>query len=353
MKSKGIAVLVIFLFLLILSGCAPEESAAPVLIVGDVDQVFEFSNTAALESVSANGKSYKALPLEKVLEEAGPQGLSRVTFVGADKHTATIEVGDLADSFLAWSSENGWQFVSGRYPINTAIKNIKEIIVQGDGRQGLFIIDSQRNYPAVTPGQILSQSHWLYFHPQGQSAREVDGVQYQGTVVSRHALRQVRDLVPGSVQKVLAVGQDGSMHLLSKDSYLEAYGNMIYLNRFDSTPRLPLVGLVLDPPERCITDLFQDVLSLVEQDEKVLVVLVDGFSYPLYEAAARENLAPNILKGAAVDRALSVYPPSPLAAVPPCSAARRRIKQGFKAERTGFCRFRGYWKSWRSGAKKA
>ena len=103
MKSKGIAVLVIFLFLLILSGCAPEESAAPVLIVGDVDQVFEFSNTAALESVSANGKSYKALPLEKVLEEAA----------------ARLEPGDFRRGGQAHGNHRGGR-LGGQFPSGAA-----------------------------------------------------------------------------------------------------------------------------------------------------------------------------------------------------------------------------------------
>ena len=51
------------------------------------------------------------------------------------------------------------------------------------------------------------------------------------------------------------------------------------------------------------------MLARVEQGERVLVILVDGFGYSLYEAAVKENLAPHILDGAKVEQALSVYVP--------------------------------------------
>lgn len=312
-RREGYGAFVFILFLAAaVGGCAAGEGTAPVVIKGDVARVVEYAETSALQKVSLKGSSYRALPLAALLEEAGPYGLSRITFVGADNHSAAIAAGDPGDlpgSYLAWSREHRWHFVSEHYPVNTAIKDIREIIVEGDGCHGLSIISAGRNYPPVTPGWILAQSHWLYFHRQGSSAREVEGVQYEGTVISRHALRQVRDLVPGTAQEVLAIGLDGSMHPLSLDGYVEAYGNEICLNKFDHTPRLPLAGLVLDPPARCITDLFDQVLALVEQGEKVLVVLVDGLSYPLYEAAAAENLVPQLLAGATVEPALSVYPP--------------------------------------------
>ena len=310
-KSKALYLLaaLILVFALPAAGCAPAIKAGTVTIKGDVANVLEFSDLKALQKVSLNGQRYRAIPLAAVLEQAEPYGLRRVTFVGGDNHSAIIEVADLAGSYLAWSGEHYWHFVSERYPINTAIKDIKEIIVEGDGSHGLHITTYGRDYPVLSPGQMLGSSHWLYFHEQGSSSREVDGKHYGGTVISRHAVRQLRDLVPGSAQKVLAIGLDGSMHRLSMESYVEAYGNGIYLNKFDHKPRLPLAGLVLDPPERCITDLFGDVLDRVERGERVLVVLVDGFGYPLYEAAVNENLAPHILDGAKVDQALSVYVP--------------------------------------------
>ena len=101
-----------------------------------------------------------------MLEQAEPYGLRRVTFVGGDNHSAIIEVADLAGSYLAWSGEHYWHFVSERYPINTAIKDIKEIIVEGDGSHGLHITTYGRDYPVLSPGQMLGSSHWLYFHEQ-------------------------------------------------------------------------------------------------------------------------------------------------------------------------------------------
>ena len=308
-KSKALYLLaaLILVFALPAAGCAPAIKAGTVTIKGDVANVLEFSDLKALQKVSLNGQRYRAIPLATVLEQAEPYGLRRVTFVGGDNHSAIIEVADLAGSYLAWSGEHYWHFVSERYPINTAIKDIKEIIVEGDGSHGLHITTYGRDYPVLSPGQMLGSSHWLSCHAQGSSSREVDGEHYGGTVISR--MRAAAPGPPGSAQKVLAIGLDGSMHPLSMESYLEAFGNQIYLNKFDHKPRLALAGLVLDPPERCITDLFGDVLDRVERGERVLVVLVDGFGYPLYEAAVNENLAPHILDGAKVDQALSVYVP--------------------------------------------
>lgn len=323
--TKGKIVLLVNIAVLLtllaaVAGCRQAPAAHPVAIVGDVAVTLEYADMDSLQTVSVNGRSYRAVPLAKVLAEAEPFGLTRVAFIGLDNHMATIEIEDenedLAGSYLAWSDEHGWHFVSERYPVNTAIKRIRQVIVQGEDAPGLGMVRYGRNYPVITPGQILTASHRLHLHEEGRTARQVDGVKYEGSAVSRHAVRQVRELVPGAAETVTAVGLDGSMHRLGPDSFLEARGNRIYLNRFDHTPPIALAGLILDHPERMVTDLFEDVLDLVDSGEKVLVIMVDGFSYPLFDAAVEEGLTPHMLEGARVEKALTVFPP-----ITPCGMA--------------------------------
>jgi hypothetical protein len=301
---------------LFLAGCSSQVVVKPFVIIGDVENVVQYDNFDALNSLMVNGSKHKVISIMEVLETAEPKGLRRITFIGVDDHSATIDVSDLEGSYLGWDSEHDWYFVSDRYPVNTHIKNIRQIIVQGENAPGMEVIDESRNYSTINPGDILSASHRLYIHEEGSTAREFEEVVYKGSSISRHVLRQINELVPGTVETVKAVGQDGSMHMLSLDSYIEASGNSIYLNRFDHTPRIELAGLVLDPPARMVTDLYDDVLELVDQDKQVLVLMLDGFSYLLYERALEELLAPSILDGAYVDKALSVFPP-----ITPCGLA--------------------------------
>ncbi|MDY6827281.1 MAG: alkaline phosphatase family protein [Bacillota bacterium] len=308
-KKFSLALIIPALAFFVLVGCHLETKVQPFTIAGDVREVVEYSNSEVLSPLTIEGEKHNAVPLTAVMEAARPYGLSQITFIGADDHSATITVQDLEGSYLSWSSEEGWYFVSERYPINTHIKNIRQIIVQGEEAPGMAVIGEGQNFATITPGNLLSSSHRLRIYEEGSTGREYQGVTYEGKSLSRHVTRQVLELVPGMAKTVEAVGTDGSMHSLSLESYIEVRGNKIYLNRFDHTPPVELAGLIVNPPAGRITDLYSDVLNLVEDGHRVLVLMLDGFSYPLYEKAAEEQLAPNIMSGADVKKTISVFPP--------------------------------------------
>ncbi len=304
------------LILLAAPGCGTEMIVYPLTVIGDVQQVIEYDCSADLKPTMIGGTKHWAVALADVLDKAGAEDLHKLTFIGIDDHSATVEVADLTGSFLGWDDNKGWYFVSESYPINTHIKQIRQIIVQCENASGLAMIGIERNYQTITAGTFLSESHHLYIHEEGSTAREYEGSTYRGSSMSRHIVRPVNELVPGSAKVVKAVAKDGSIHNLSRDNYIEAWGNSFYLNRFDHSTRIALTGIIIDPPERMITDLYEDVLNLIDQNKQVLVVMLDGFSYQLYEKAVQEHLAPNLLAGANVEKAMSVFPP-----ITPCGLA--------------------------------
>ncbi len=71
----------------------------------------------------------------------------------------------------------------------------------------------------------------------------------------------------------------------------------------------PARGIVLDPPEKRITDVYHDSKKFLEQEERVLAILVDGFGYHQYEYALEHGYIPFLENMPAPEKAMVAYPP--------------------------------------------
>ncbi|MGI5838680.1 MAG: alkaline phosphatase family protein [bacterium] len=315
-RVAGLAALLLCLLAAGTAGCAAATGAGGaasdfMTIIGDVATVVIVRDYTDLEpqEIKLEDRTLQGVPAAAVLELAEPSQPVSITLVGDDRHTARISAADLKDSYFVKTAENGWEFVSRVFPINTAIKRIKNIIVEGDGTSGFNVITPARNVCRLSPGKLLGGNHEIVFYEEGRSARTIDGQEYAGTVLTQHAGIRVGDLDGlETEEKIAAVGLDGSLTAVGREDFLEARGNQICLNRFDHSTPLALAGLVAGPPERSVTDAYHQALALIGQGEKVMIVYVDGLSYEQFRRAKESGAVPNLALGKA-ERAMSVYLP--------------------------------------------
>lgn len=68
------------------------------------------------------------------------------------------------------------------------------------------------------------------------------------------------------------------------------------------------VGIVEDPPEVCITDIYSKVLKHISKGEDTLVIYLDGLGYEDYEKALAAGSLPFISSQGTGVQALTVYP---------------------------------------------
>ena len=109
---------------------------------------------------------------------------------------------------------------------------------------------------------------------------------------------------------LLLMGQNGDFGYLESDGYFELkdnYINYVYPNSRNSIEKV--AGIMLDAPSMSIMDSYYDSKHFIEKNEKVLLVLVDGFSYQQYLNAIENNFAPFLAGINKAEPAVSVYQP--------------------------------------------
>ncbi len=90
--------------------------------------------------------------------------------------------------------------------------------------------------------------------------------------------------------------------------YSEVYtlaGDVFYAE--DYVISEPLHGVILDPPDYSVRDVFNETKTAFDAGDKVLVVFIDGFGWKSYEAALERGDIPNLAQLSA-NMASSVYP---------------------------------------------
>ena len=82
-----------------------------------------------------------------------------------------------------------------------------------------------------------------------------------------------------------------------------------YRNREGQVKIGDVVGTMVDPPTRSITDVYHDSVAFLTAGQPVLVVILDGLGYHQYEHALTEGYLPFLAEQPQPERASSVFQP--------------------------------------------
>lgn len=119
---------------------------------------------------------------------------------------------------------------------------------------------------------------------------------------------ELSELVDKDIKgKISVITENGSVNIVSPNTYLDTDRNSV-IAIDDSNEIKEVKGIYISENQYSIGDAYHESKEYLDKDEKVMVVLLDGFSYDQYKKLDKENLIPFFSKHFR-NEAISVYTP--------------------------------------------
>lgn len=319
-QLKIVIVLVLGVVLgLIVGSTAIKANRAPLgyvptfKVIGDVKEVVTIHNLDMFSIYEIDHKENRveSLSLEDIIRAANPISKDyEVLLVGMDGLMAKIDMVD--DCYITFSDKNGWEFVNKKHPISSNIKMVKEIVViskENNWEDGLNIISTTGNIRNITVGQMYLEGYTHYPRFEGTSTMENNNKEYITTVFTSRKINRIQNFVEvPEGAKILAVGSKGEYQYVDELGYLELKDNYInYLNDREKIVINDVKGLFINPPSTSIMDTHHDALRFLSDDERVLIIFIDGLGYHQYVEAINTGRAPFFESIQEAEKATAVY----------------------------------------------
>ncbi|PKM69533.1 MAG: hypothetical protein CVU93_03265, partial [Firmicutes bacterium HGW-Firmicutes-18] len=205
-------------------------------------------------------------------------------------------------------SATGWNVYAPNLPPTIALKNLSSVVLiknNPDFSDGFNIITTTENKFSLTPGQM----HLMNLEP----FNDFDGSSTKNN--SSMETNEVREVTPLNIlipigTPIILMTRVGGYHPMESDGYLELQGNRLnYLNPNKRLVIFDVIGIIEQPPDKSIMDVYHDALQYIEMNKKVMVIYIDGFSYGQYNYAVVNNKMPFMGNLNKVEMALSVFRP--------------------------------------------
>lgn len=290
----------------------------PLKVVGDVNNVVtlkSFDDIFEKVTIENKDSKIKAFKLQDIINKSSPlKESSELLLLGEDGLMAKIENKNLEKSYITFSDENGWEAINFNHPISSNIKRIKEIVVVSNENSldiGINIIKDSENIANFTVGQLYSDKRTTLPYFEGKSTVDRDKEEYSTSIYTHKKIFTLEEVVSvQDVQNALIMGEESGYGYYDVNGYFEVKDNYINYIYGDGKKEIEKVkGIMLNPPSISITDSYHDALHFLKNDEKVLLIYLDGFGYHQYQYAIENNKTP-ILKGIGnAVKASSVYKP--------------------------------------------
>lgn len=274
----------------------------PLALAGVDEERFD------VDFLQHRGHKVRSFSLEELLDEAAPRAEEfELLLIGDDGRSAIICSADLGGSRVVFTEEYGWEAVNPNHSISSNVKMLREIVVVADLPLGesVGLMSTDEDLARRTVGEIYRDGYRI--HPRYVGSSSVQGLKARVFERVRTVdLERAFNLAEGAF--VLVVGADGQLQrirqdglfLLGRNTVSYAAGNDVWIEE--------VRGLILDPPRRMITDVYHDAVSLLEADEPVLLILLDGLGYHQYLQALELGRTPFLGSLPDPEKALAVYP---------------------------------------------
>ncbi len=289
-NEKRFAILFLVVgILLVFSGCQQAETLAPLEIKGDVTETIEVHEVwPSLEKIKVewNKEKVEAVEVKGLVEDFALYRHYDWMLVAEDGFMVRIGGESVDDTYLSYSEDKQWYYISEKHPVNSRVKRIKEIILIKDESEdlvydtGLTLIIEGENHHFST-GELLARDHRIVM--------QTDGVSRSGDI-SIEVMKQKRviplsDLLDSVDRQVLLMSHSGEIRYESAlDGSIELENGEIHYRGLDSnTSMRNLLGIIVDPPKASIMDAYHDAKYYLEHQVPVLMIFLDGFSYAEYQ----------------------------------------------------------------------
>jgi hypothetical protein len=305
---------------LICTGCSGGQNVGyipPLEITGDVVQPIVIRSLTDLEMINfqKGDRKYRGVRLLDLVESTAPvSGEHTLLLTAPDGLVAEIDGAFLESSFIAFSSENGWEAVHLHHPPSAAVKHLERIVVVSktpDWDESINIIQPNRNLRRLTPGNLFAAGLREIPIAEGSSQQEAEGRNFTVSVYTRRLGVPVVEVLGNQIEDgFLVVGASGKVLSGKRDGFIQWRGHELrYVSGDGRSTVDSVVGIMQDPPAAAITDLYAQVVANLDTDQNILVILLDGFGYHQFEKAKERGDIPFMGSLTDIQPALSAYRP--------------------------------------------
>jgi hypothetical protein len=314
-KKKGILIYVLIV-LILLSACNKiQPTAKPkfynqLIITGDVETELilgKSSNVLPMHDLKMDNEAFLSFNLTSLFSFYDYREEDYdVLFVSHDSMKNVVDEG--FELIYLYLSATGWNVYAPNLPPTIALKNLSSVVLiknNPDFSDGFNIITTTENKFSLTPGQM----HLMNLEP----FNDFDGSSTKNN--SSMETNEVREVTPLNIlipigTPIILMTRVGGYHPMESDGYLELQGNRLnYLNPNKRLVIFDVIGIIEQPPDKSIMDVYHDALQYIEMNKKVMVIYIDGFSYGQYNYAVVNNKMPFMGNLNKVEMALSVFRP--------------------------------------------
>ncbi len=267
----------LLIFSLFLTGCSDtgsdKNAVSPLEIKGDVDNPYTISSY-----------SEERISLEEVLEKAEPLGLQKVYLRGENGENIDFSSTALDEIFLEIQEESRTWNLGGAGKENI-LQGIGEIIVLGDTAP-LGIVTPRKNLLNMTPGEFLAQNQ-------------------------AEPLIKLEEYFAEYTGPFLAVNLKGEEALYEPEGQHIAFENNSFtlVDKEGQEILGSLAGVMFEPPDISIADIVPKMNTLMADNRRILLILVDGFGFDQFLYARENELIPFLGSREETKMARVAYPP--------------------------------------------
>jgi len=236
-----------------------------------------------------------------------------ILFNSLDGFFAEIDGEELSGSYLTWSKESGWEAINLNHPVSSNIKDISDIVIVADDvslQDSFNIVEPGENLLSLTPGQLFKDGYRRVPVLRGSSTNTFEDKELEATTYNWRRMVELTDYYDYLRRdEILVVGERGEVIPLRQDGRFVLQDNTIAYLQGREIEIEDVTGLVLDPPEKMITGVYDDIKNFLERGEKVLVIMIDGLGYHQYQYGREQGYVPFLSSLPEPVMAMSAYPP--------------------------------------------
>lgn len=311
--------IIILLAMIVLVGCRDNHvTIGDLMINGDCQISGNITDLLAEHEfiqIDYHDESIPAISTATLISLTEPKYEAFDLFLKAsDGFMIKLDGSSLSDTYLGYSSQARWAYISEKHPVNSQIKHITELIVvkkegtpQYDFGVNIVTPTSTTNYSV---GELLLQNYQSYLKLDGISSMGSSDEHTEVAVMKQKKLIPVQNLIEEPIDSVLVMTALGDYIYNYRTGYLDIVeGAVNYYVPEDNLLVLDIEGVMINPPSHTVMDTYDDSLYYLEKGQDVLIIFVDGFSYSQYQYLLDHNSDLFIANLPNVVRANTVFKP--------------------------------------------
>ena len=315
-SEKRIALLFLaFCLILLLAGCRQEATVQPLLLKGDVWEEVKLQDvwqSQEREKIEWNDQEIEGIPLESLAREARIYTDNDWLLVAEDGFMVRLNGKTVEGTYLSYSDESQWFYVSKKHPVNSRIKRIKELVLvkaeeaEANFETGFTLIEGKDNRH-FSYGQLYTRDYEVLQVVEGVSRLEDISID----VMKQKRVLRISQLASVKPDQVLMMNHAGQViYRTISDGYLELENGQVHYRSLDGSEVVrDLYGIMVNPPAHSVMDAYYDAVHYMDREITVLTLFLDGFSYWEYLSLSDRIPEAYLAQLPAAKQATTIYKP--------------------------------------------